>query len=52
MVDNGREYKGPFESYCKLHSIRLEKNVPKTPYQNGVAFDLKRMYLKLLSKMV
>ena len=24
-ADNGREYHDPFESYCKLHGIRLEK---------------------------
>ena len=29
-ADNGGEYRGPFESYCKLHGIRLEKIVPKT----------------------
>ena len=27
---------GPFENYCKLYGIRLEKIVPKTPQQNGV----------------
>ena len=36
-ADNGGEYKGPFESYFKLHGTRLEKTVPKTPQQNGVA---------------
>ena len=35
-ADNGGEYMGPFESYCKLHNIRLEKTIPKTPQQNGV----------------
>ena len=30
-VDNCGEYRGPFENYCKLHGIRLEKTVPKTP---------------------
>ena len=30
-ADNGGEYKGPFECYCKLHGILLEKTVPKTP---------------------
>ena len=30
-VDNGGEYKGPFENYCKLHGIQLEKAIPKTP---------------------
>jgi len=27
-ADNGGEYRGPFESYCKLHGI--EKMQPKT----------------------
>ena len=36
-ANNGGEYKGPFESYCKLHGIRLEKTAHKTPQQNGVA---------------
>ena len=36
-TNNGGEYMGPFENYCKLHGIRLEKTVPKTPQQNGVA---------------
>lgn len=36
-ADNGGEYKGLFESYCRLHGIRLEKTVPKTPQENGVA---------------
>jgi len=30
-ADNGGEYRGPFDSYCKLHGIRLEKTRPKTP---------------------
>ena len=36
-ADNGGEYRGPFENYCKLHGIRLEKTVPKTPQQNSGA---------------
>ena len=36
-ANNGGEYMGPFENYCKLHGIRLEKTVPKTPQQNDVA---------------
>ena len=40
--DNGGEYMGPFESYCKLHGIRLEKTVPKTTQQNGVAKRMNR----------
>ena len=41
-ADNGGEYRCPFESYCKLHGIRLEKTVPKTPQQNGVAEKMNR----------
>ena len=41
-ADNGGEYRGPFENYCKLHGIRLEKTVPKTPQQNGVVERMNR----------
>jgi len=34
--DNGGEYRGPYENYCRFHGIKLEKTVPKTPQQNGV----------------
>ena len=29
--DNGGEYRGPFERYCRNVGIRLEKSPPKTP---------------------
>ena len=35
-ADNGDEYRGPFEQYCKSHDIILEKTVPKTPQKNDV----------------
>jgi len=35
-ANNGGEYRGPFENYCKDHDIKLEKTVPKTPQHNGV----------------
>ena len=41
-ANNGGEYKGPFEQYCRSHGIRLEKTVPKTPQQNGVAKRMNR----------
>ena len=41
-ADNGGEYRGPFEQYCRSHGIRLEKTVPKTPQQNGVAERMNR----------
>jgi transposase InsO family protein len=41
-ADNGGEYRGPFEEYCRSHGIRLEKTVPKTPQHNGVAERMNR----------
>jgi len=41
-ADNGGEYRGPFEEYCRNHGIRLEKTVPKTPQHNGVAERMNR----------
>ena len=40
MVVNTRV--GPFESYCKIHGIRLEKTVPKTSQQNGIVKRMNR----------
>ena len=37
QTNNGGEYSGAFEQYCRSHDIRFEKTVPKTPQQNGVA---------------
>ncbi|PKI75267.1 hypothetical protein CRG98_004307 [Punica granatum] len=36
-ANNGGEYRGPFENYCRTHGIKLEKTVQKTPQQNGLA---------------
>ena len=41
-VDNGGEYWGSFQQYCRSHDIRLEKMIPKTPQQNGVAEKMNR----------
>ena len=41
-ADNGGEYRGPFERYCSEYGIRLEKTVPKTPQQNGIAERMNR----------
>ena len=35
--DTSGEYRGPFEEYCRKYEIKLEKTVPKTPQQNGLA---------------
>ena len=41
-ADNGGEYRGPFEEYCKGHGMKFEKTVPKTPQHNGVAERMNR----------
>lgn len=40
--DNGGEYRGPFETLCKSHGIRMEKTPPKTPQLNGIAERMNR----------
>lgn len=47
-VDNGGEYKELFESYCKLHGIRLEKIVLKTTHENGV---VERMNIIIIERV-
>ena len=34
--ENGGEYRGQFEEYCRSLGIRLEYTVPKTPELNGL----------------
>ncbi|KAI4297117.1 hypothetical protein L6164_037021 [Bauhinia variegata] len=51
-ADNGGEYRGPFERYCKDHGIKLEKTVPKTPQQNGVAERMNRTITKRIRCML
>ncbi|PKI48889.1 hypothetical protein CRG98_030737 [Punica granatum] len=46
-ADNGCEYRGPFENYCRNHGIKLEKTVPKTPQQNRL---VKRMNLTIIER--
>jgi transposase InsO family protein len=36
-LDNGGEYRGPFERYCRKFGIKLEKSPPKTPQLNELA---------------
>ena len=43
-ANNGGEYRGPFEAYCKTYEIKIEKTSPKTQQFNGVA---KRMNLTI-----
>ena len=41
--DNGGEYiDGGFSEYCAAQEIRMEKTIPRTPQQNGVAERMNR----------
>ena len=41
--DNGGEYiDGRFSEYCAAQGIRMEKTIPGTPQQNGVAERMNR----------
>ena len=51
-VDNGGEYRGPFEQYCRSHGIRFEKTVCKTPQQNGVDERMNRTICDIIKCML
>ena len=51
-TDNGGEYLGPFEHYCKTHGIRHEKVPPKTPQMNGVAERMNRTIAEKVRSML
>lgn len=50
--DNGGEYRGPFEEYCRKYGIKLEKTVPKTPQQNGLAERMNRTITEKVRSML
>jgi len=50
--DNGGEYRGLFENYCKAQGIKLEKIVPKTPQLNRVAEIMNRTIEKRVRCML
>ncbi|WVZ01079.1 hypothetical protein V8G54_027148 [Vigna mungo] len=50
--DNGGEYRGPFEHYCKTHGIKHEKVPPKTPQMNGVAERFNRTIAEKVRSML
>ena len=41
-TDNGGEYIGPFDAYCKEQGIRHQFTPPKTPQLNGLAERMNR----------
>jgi len=51
-TDNGGEYCGLFEVYCKQHDIKHEKTPPKTPHFNGLAERMNRTLIKRVRCML
>ncbi|GJU87980.1 putative RNA-directed DNA polymerase [Tanacetum coccineum] len=45
-TDNGAEYIGPFDAYCREHGIQHQKTPPKTPRLNGLAERMNRNLVK------
>jgi len=45
-TDNGGEYQGQFDAYCKEHGIRHQFTPPKTPQLNGLAERMNRTLIE------
>ncbi|KAL6329151.1 hypothetical protein AAG906_011604 [Vitis piasezkii] len=45
-TDNGGEYFGPFDEYCRQHGIQHQKTPPKTPQLNGLAGRMNRTLIE------
>ena len=48
QVDNGGEYRGQFEEYCRSKGIRFEFTMPKTLELNGLG---KRMIRTIMERV-
>ncbi|GJW81938.1 putative RNA-directed DNA polymerase [Tanacetum coccineum] len=48
-TDNGGEYIGPFDAYCREHGIQHQKTPPKTPQLNGLAERMNRTLVERAS---
>ena len=51
-TDNGGEFRGPFDDYCKSHGIRHQFTPPKTPQLNGVAERMNRTLVERVRCML
>ena len=51
-TDNGGEYCGPFDVYCKQQGIRHEKTPPKTTQLNGLAERMNRTLIERVRCML
>ena len=51
-ADNGGEYRGQFEEYCRSKGIRLEYTVPKMPQLNRLAKRMNRTIMERVRSML
>ena len=51
-ADNGGEYQGQFEEYCRSKGIRLKFTVRKTPELNGLAERMNRTIMERVQSML
>ena len=51
-TNNGGEYCGPFDVYCKQYGIKHEKTPPKTPQLNGLAEKMNRTLIERVRCML
>ncbi|KAL2325516.1 hypothetical protein Fmac_024574 [Flemingia macrophylla] len=51
-TDNGGEYYGLFDAYCRQYGIAHEKNPPKTPQLNGLAERMSRTLVERVRCML
>ena len=50
--DNGGEYRGQFEEYCRSKGIRLEFTVPKTSELNGLTERMNQTIMERVRSML
>ena len=50
--DNGGEYCGSFDAYCKMHGIKHQKTPPKTPQLNGLAERMNRTLMERVRSLL
>ena len=48
ICDNGTEFKGDFETFCKAHEITIRRNRPYSPEANGIVERANKEIRKLL----
>nr|AAV88069.1 hypothetical retrotransposon [Ipomoea batatas] len=51
-TDNGGEYCGPFDEYCRRYGIRHQKTPPKIPQLNGLAERMNRTIMERVRCML